>query len=237
MRGTRPGARGGGAGRTVTNIRALLDLIGNTVGDMLYRAAGGWDVLGIGNAWEILRVNAAGTAPEWDTISDLLDNELGNSEGDVAARGNAAWGVVTGGAAGDALCVAGAGPGLEFAPVRRHLAFGGSLSTLGRYYRVNGTHDATEAPVLNDLSETVMVRSAYLRGASANTRAGDNTTDLKVVDDGVAIQTLEMVGAKTRWQSFAVLVDDGSDIAVEYDAGTAPNYGTVLIELGPVRDR
>jgi hypothetical protein len=185
MRGTRPGARGGGGGaRTLEDISALLDL-------------------------------------------------LGNSEGDVAVRGAAAWGVVTGGAAGDALCVDGAGPALEMAPVRRTYSFGAKMLTAGRYLRVNGDAGIGEYAALNQFSECVTPISGWLREVGVETVQADNTTNFKILDDGASIETLEMTGAVQVFTGISDLIAAGSELAVEYDAGTWPDCTTVHLLLGP----
>lgn len=95
--------RTGAGGGTVTLV---LDSIGNTPGDMLFREAGAWGALIIGADNSILRVSAG--APAWSSLSTLLDT-LGNTVGAVLVRNGLTWSILAPGPAKSVLTSEGPG--------------------------------------------------------------------------------------------------------------------------------
>lgn len=53
----------------LADVQALLDLIGNTQGDVLYRGASSWAALAPGTSGQFLKTQGAGANPVWDTPS------------------------------------------------------------------------------------------------------------------------------------------------------------------------
>lgn len=108
-----------GAITTPEQVSALLDLIGDTPGAVLYRGASGeWVILAPGTDGYILRYEATGTHPEWvafPSTSDLLDT-LGTTRGAILYRGASAWAELAPGTAGDVLTSQGAGADPHYAP-------------------------------------------------------------------------------------------------------------------------
>ncbi len=88
-------------------IAELLDLIGNTRGDIPYRASASWAALGVGNPSQAL---IGGADPAWASITTLLDSfSGGTSIGAMLVRGASVWGVVQPGASGTVLTSQGVG--------------------------------------------------------------------------------------------------------------------------------
>lgn len=83
---------------TAAEVSAILDIIGETPGAMLYRATTGeWILLAPGTDGYILKYDATDTKPEWvafPSISSLLDT-LGSTEGDIITRGAGGWEVLS----------------------------------------------------------------------------------------------------------------------------------------------
>lgn len=93
---------------TPQQLSQILDLLGATQGDVLFRAASGWQVLAPGAAHALLTSGGSGNNPAWATLSAELD-VLGDAEGSVLYRGAAGWAVLAPGTAGEVLTTEGAG--------------------------------------------------------------------------------------------------------------------------------
>lgn len=68
-------ATGGATTPTATTPTAILDIIGSTTGDILYRAGGGWQVLAAGTNGQVLTMGAS--TPAWGsagTVSSVATN-------------------------------------------------------------------------------------------------------------------------------------------------------------------
>ena len=60
---------GGDGTLSVTSASGILDTIGSTRGQVLYRGASGWAVLSPGTSGQVLQTNGAGADPSWATVS------------------------------------------------------------------------------------------------------------------------------------------------------------------------
>jgi microcystin-dependent protein len=99
-----------------------------TAGDLLYASgAAAISKLGIGAANQLLRTNAGATAPEWATLSTLLDT-IGSTRGSLLYRGVSGWAAVTPGTSGHVLTSNGAGSD----PTYQASAGGGSGASFAR---------------------------------------------------------------------------------------------------------
>lgn len=88
-------------------VTEMLDLIGNTRGDIPYRASASWAALGVGNGSQVL---LGGTDPSWASITAVLDTFAGaTSIGAILTRGASGWAVVQPGASGTVLTSQGVG--------------------------------------------------------------------------------------------------------------------------------
>jgi hypothetical protein len=91
------------------NSAAFDSSFGNTVGNIVYRAGGGWQSLAIGATNNIL--TSTGTAPAWSSLSGAIDSGvLGNptSQGAILYRGSASWTALAPGTSGYVLTSGGA---------------------------------------------------------------------------------------------------------------------------------
>lgn len=57
----------GATGLEFTPLSAILDLLGGTQGDVLYRSSSGWTVLAPGTSGQVLQTNGTGANPTWVT--------------------------------------------------------------------------------------------------------------------------------------------------------------------------
>ena len=123
--------------RTIAGgVTALLDSIGTTQGDILYRNATEWVVLSPGTAGYVLATGGASANPSWvpgtgpasvadetiesnisgssaapsaNTLTDILDYILGSTRGAIIERGASGWTLIAPGAAGKVLTSGGSG--------------------------------------------------------------------------------------------------------------------------------
>jgi len=62
-------ASGGTAVPSALTASQVLDFIGSTQGQVLYRGASGWAVLGVGTSGQVLTTNGAAANPSWATVT------------------------------------------------------------------------------------------------------------------------------------------------------------------------
>ena len=87
---------------------AVLDIVGSTQGQILFRGASSWSALATGTTGQILRTNGAAANPSWDTLTNILDL-IGNTRGQILFRGTSAWSALATGTTGSILRTNGAG--------------------------------------------------------------------------------------------------------------------------------
>ncbi len=76
---------GGGGGGT-SDVQSLLDNVGNTQGEILFRGATEWKVLSPDTTGKVLQTNGAGADPSWVTVSGA---GLGDVSGPASSTDNA----------------------------------------------------------------------------------------------------------------------------------------------------
>lgn len=59
------------AAPSATTPSAVLDVIGSTQGNILYRAASNWSVLAPGTSGQVLQTNGAGSSPSWANVGSV----------------------------------------------------------------------------------------------------------------------------------------------------------------------
>lgn len=105
----------GAVSATNALAQALLDLLGSTRGDVIYRGASGWAVLGTGTSGQYLKTQGAGADPAWADslvssayVNSLL-NAISSTRGAVLYRGASGWSVLAPGTSGYVLTTQGSG--------------------------------------------------------------------------------------------------------------------------------
>lgn len=87
----------------------VLDVIGSTHGDLLYRGSTSWTALPASTNYDILTANGPTTDPSYRSIDTILDHFAGSSQGSIFYRGASGWTSITPGTAGQVLKTNGAG--------------------------------------------------------------------------------------------------------------------------------
>jgi hypothetical protein len=110
---------------TATNVA------GGAAGSILYQSgAGVTTTLGIGTAYNILAVNAGATAPSYQTMTSLLDNNFSSGQGTILYRSATAWTALGAGTSGYYLQTGGTGANPLWAAVAAGLTgFTAALNT------------------------------------------------------------------------------------------------------------
>jgi hypothetical protein len=99
------------------SITTLLDWLGSTRGQILYRNATVWTPLATGTANNLLTTGGAGADPSWQSLSAVIDALIGSTRGSVLYRGAAGWAILAPGTSGFVLTSAGAGADPSYAAV------------------------------------------------------------------------------------------------------------------------
>jgi len=95
---------------TATNVA------GGAAGSILYQSgASVTTTLAIGSAYNILAVNAGGTAPSYQTMTSLLDNNFSSGQGTILYRSATAWTALGAGTNGYVLTAGGTGANVTWA--------------------------------------------------------------------------------------------------------------------------
>lgn len=87
---------------TASQVSAVLDLLGMSQGDILFRSAAQWVVLSPGAAGKLLVTGGPTASPAWNAITGVLDT-IGAAQGDTLYRGAAGWTVLPPGTNGQVL--------------------------------------------------------------------------------------------------------------------------------------
>ena len=185
-------------------LSGVLDTLGSTEGDLIYRGASGWVVLGPGTSGQMLKSGGAGAPPSWATIagsglyaiannellantsgalavpvattlSTLLDT-LGATEGSIIYRGASGWAELAPGTAGQVLQTNGTGAVPTWASVS-----GSGLTTIANGSLLANVSGASAVPVATTISAVLDIlgttRGTLLyRGASGWTELAPGTS-------------------------------------------------------------
>jgi len=111
------------------------------------------------------------------------------------------------------------------------LHFGGSFGSTGTYSSVNGTATSSALSALDHATEATIPKAGTLNALGWNTKLGDATTVIKIHKNGSVVETITLSGAQGADTTLNTTVAVGDKLAVEYDAGTAPNEGTYQVYI------
>lgn len=182
---------GGSAAPIPNTPSSVLDIIGATQGDILYRSASGWSALAPGNSGQILTSGGAAANPAWSAVGSGTVQSVGLSLPGIFTVTNSpvtTTGTLTGTLANQNanLVWAGPGTGAAAAPTFRALvgadlpnpaasALGGIRSTVGASHQwISSISTAgipgLSQPAFTDVSGTVA--SAQLPNPTATTLGG-----------------------------------------------------------------
>ncbi len=169
-------------GQTDYPASAILDLLGSTQGDILYRDASSWQVLAPSTAGYVLQTNGASANPSWNsvgssslspqanntvlgnisgvtttpsaiTLTALIDSAIGNTQGNILYRNNSVWAVLAPGTSGQFLETQGAAANPQWANAVTSVATGTGLT--GGPITTTGTislASVADATILSNIS-------------------------------------------------------------------------------------
>jgi hypothetical protein len=240
----------GGTGQTSANaaFNALSPL--TTAGDLLYGgASGAGNRLGIGTASQILNVNSGATAPQWTSLSALIDTLGTAAQGDVLYRGSSGWVFLAPGTSGQFLQTQGAGANPQWAA-----ASGSSLISTFLLSGATGTANLFAGP---NAGNTTMGSSGTSNGCSnvlvgtgsigQSITSGNTNTVLGAVSGGALTTGYSntLLGAacgnaiNTGYQNTLVGNASGSALTsgyqntvVGYNSGTGITIGAANVIVG-----
>lgn len=106
------------------------------------------------------------------------------------------------------------------------LTFGADMNMAGRHAQVHGTGSNVDVVALNAITESLVPRPGTIRDAAINTISADATTVFNVLLNGIVDTAITMPGASSVVR-ISIDVVAGDEIAIEYDAGTAPDETTI----------
>jgi hypothetical protein len=108
------------------------------------------------------------------------------------------------------------------------------LAGAGEYYVVNGDPDRTNWPTLDDRTQIAVPVEGYITRFAWSSESADATTVIKILVAGLVVKTFNLTGL-----SGVVVFDEqlpvlaGQLVAVEYDAGLAPDESNVTVYVEP----
>jgi len=107
------------------------NVVGGAAGSVLYQSAADTTAkLAIGTAYQILAVNAGATAPSYQTMTSLLDNNFSSGQGTILYRSASAWTALGAGTNGYVLTAGGTGANVTWAAAAAGLTgFTAALNT------------------------------------------------------------------------------------------------------------
>lgn len=113
------------------------------------------------------------------------------------------------------------------------LVFGGQMNTAGYYYMANGTSSSVQLASSTVQTRLIVPSAGTITAVSWLSSTADATTDLKIWIDGGSSTKLDLTGATGIITGLSVAVSAGSYIEIEFDANTAPSYGTCTVYITP----
>jgi len=105
---------GGTASPSDVTLTAILDTIGLTQGDILYRGQYVWEVLNAASTGQILTSQGASSNPHWQQVSQVIDTTIGYIQGSILYRGASSWQALGPGTYGAVLRSLGSGADPEW---------------------------------------------------------------------------------------------------------------------------
>ena len=91
------------------SVSQVMDLIGSTQGDLVYRGEFLWEALAAASPNQLVVSQGASSNPHYQTITQVLDAQIGNSDwGNILYRGSSGWTALAPGVAGQLLQTQGA---------------------------------------------------------------------------------------------------------------------------------
>lgn len=100
---------------------------------------------------------------------------------------------------------------------------------LGKYLLVDQRPGASTVTVLDPSSERTIPKAGTLAALSWNTETADATTVMKILINEIVEETVTLSGAATGTAVLSSAVNLGDQIAIEFDAGTAPGKSNWMI--------
>lgn len=116
------------------------------------------------------------------------------------------------------------------------LAFGADMiaAGVGEYYVVNGRSDSTKWAALTERTQAASPVKGFITRFAWSTESAGATTVIKILVNGAVVATFNLTGLSGAVVlATPVAVDAGARIAVEYDAGAAPNEGNCSVYIEP----
>lgn len=111
------------------------------------------------------------------------------------------------------------------------IQYGAKLDAVDRFALVNGDAVIGKLPSLDQRTEATVPIAGNLKQLSWNSATSDATTVIKIHKNAVVVQTKTLTGAKGSI-ALAGAVAAGDELAIEYDAGTAPDQSNWIIMIG-----
>lgn len=121
-------------------------------------------------------------------------------------------------------------------PLGTSMSFGSDMTgaSIGFYWVVNGRSDSTRWTALTERTQCAAIAKGYLTRFAWSSESADATTVIKILVNGIVAATFNLTGlAGVVVLPTPVAVDSGALVAVEYDAGQAPNESNVQVYLEP----
>lgn len=202
-------------------------LIGGTytLGDIIFASATNvLNTLGIGAANQVLRVNAGGTAPEWDTfgLNELSDVTIaGAAQGDILYRGASGWANLPKGSSGTFLSSTGTNPVWADPGTAYSWTLAGDTGTP---QTISDGNTATIAGG-NGIDTVASATDTLTISAKSDVTTGGDNVGIKVASNGLSLLLTDIDGTGIATTgSGELLIDTAS--TVSFAAGviwTFPN--------------
>ena len=103
--------------------------------------------------------------------------------------------------------------------------WGANLQNAGRFAAINGTADAAQVTGLGVMASAQVPSDGTIDVVNYYSQNGDNTTQFKIIKNGQLVHTFTCDAAYGMETGVGVPVAAGDNVALEYDAGTAPACG------------
>jgi len=111
------------------------------------------------------------------------------------------------------------------------LAWGARMNTLGNFVSAWARADGSDVGVLDANSEITVPKAGTMTTLSWNSLLADATTVMKILRNAVVVETITLSGAVGTDSSLATTVVAGDQIAIEFDAATAPGESNWVLYI------